>query len=189
MILGGIKTSVRGRLIRYFPKSMQGYLARLMFSQKAIEGKAFLMKMTEERTRKRIEKENNRNDFLVKMVEPDSGFSMKEMIGNTSLLTNAGSETTATALSGLMYLLMVHQDKYKKLRDEINNTFQSESEITCESVQKLKYLGACIDETLRIFPPVVGPLPRVTPDGGDYINGRYVPGKVSLDELQIDSVY
>ena len=114
----------------------------------------------------------------MKMAKPDAGVTMAELIGNCSVLTVAGSETTASLLSGLSFYLLKNPAKMAKLKLELNG-FASEEEITCEAVQKLKYLGACIEEGLRLFPPVVGSLPRVTGDGGDYIAGEMVPGKVS----------
>lgn len=87
----------------------------------------------------------------------------------------AGSETTATLLSGLTYLLLINPDKLKKLSDEIRTTFKSEDEITMASVGNLPYMLACLNEGLRRYPPVASGLPRVVPKGGAKIAGHFVP--------------
>jgi cytochrome P450 len=70
----------------------------------------------------------------------------------------------------------------KKLTAEIRGTFQSEDEIDFESVSRLPYLLACLDEALRMYPPVPTGLPRVVPKGGATIAGNYVPETVSWAE-------
>lgn len=67
----------------------------------------------------------------------------------------------------------------EKLTAEIRGTFKSEDEIDFSSVSTLPYLLACLDEALRMYPPVPVGLPRVVPKGGANIAGNYVPEKVS----------
>lgn len=65
-----------------------------------------------------------------------------------------------------------------KLKQEVRSKFSSDSEITLASVLELKYLLACLDEALRLYPPVpIGPL-RTVPagSGGVIIAGHVVPG-------------
>lgn len=87
----------------------------------------------------------------------------------------AGSETTATALSGVTFLLGTHPEILAKLTEEVRSGFSSEDEITLLSVQKLKYMLAVLDETLRVYPPAPGPTPRVVPAGGNVICDRWLP--------------
>jgi len=51
------------------------------------------------------------------------------------------------------------------------------------SVQKLEYQLKCINEALRILPPLPGSLRRITPKQGWNIAGRWVPGEtlVAID--------
>jgi cytochrome P450 len=101
-----------------------------------------------------------------------------EILGNSAALLIAGSETTATLLAGLTYLLCKHPEAMSKLKQEVRSKFTSDSEITLASVLELKYLLACLDEALRLYPPVpIGP-PRTVPagSGGVTIAGHVVPG-------------
>jgi cytochrome P450 len=68
----------------------------------------------------------------------------------------------------------------EKLTEEIRTSFQSEDEIDFAGVSALPYLLACLDEALRMYPPVATGLPRVVPAGGAAVCGTYVPEKVRL---------
>lgn len=92
----------------------------------------------------------------------------------------AGSETTATLLAGVTYLLLSNPDTLKKLTDEVRTTFKEESDITMTSVNQLTYMLACLNEALRVYPPVPTGLPRVVPRGGRSVLERYVPQDVSI---------
>ena len=44
----------------------------------------------------------------------------------------------------------------------------------------LPYLNACIEETLRIHPPVPAGPPRSVPPGGDTVDGQWIPGGTTV---------
>jgi cytochrome P450 len=104
----------------------------------------------------------------------------KEMHSNAITLLVAGSETTATTLTGTTYLLLKHPDAYVKLVHEIRSSFSISKDITIDAVNKLPYLIACFQETLRFYPPVPTGFPRVVPPGGGTISGMYVPGGTAV---------
>lgn len=91
----------------------------------------------------------------------------------------AGSETTATALSGATHLLCANPGVLAKLTEEVRSAFSSEQEITLLSVQKLKYMLAVLDESIRMFPPVPSMSPRVVHKGGDVFCDTFLPENVS----------
>ena len=103
---------------------------------------------------------------------------------NAGVLVVAGSETTATLLSGVTFLLLKNPGALEKLAQEVRSTFSSESEITLLSVGKLNYMLACLDEALRLYPPVSIGFPRQVPKGGVTIAGEFLPEGVS--ELRAD---
>lgn len=102
---------------------------------------------------------------------------------NASLLIIAGSETTATLLSGATYLLTTNPEALRRLTEEVRSTFKTEEEIDFTSVSSLQYMLACLDEALRMYPPAPLGLPRQTPKGGATIAGHYVPEDVSIPQL------
>lgn len=105
--------------------------------------------------------------------------SFEQLSANAEILVLAGSETTATLLSGCTYLLLTNPDKMEKLKHEVRSAFASESEITATSVNKLSYMLGVLNEALRLYPPVTSSLVRVVPTGGDMITDHWVPEGVS----------
>jgi averantin hydroxylase len=132
---------------------------------------------------KRIKQGATRPDFMSRVLENNrddgTGITRGEIDATSVILIIAGSETTATLLSGAVYLLLRNPDKLAKLRQEIDETFKSADEIEILTVSRMPYLLAVLEESLRVYPPVPISLPRITPKEGAPICGRWVPGGVS----------
>lgn len=110
--------------------------------------------------------------------------TVPEMEANANIFMIAGTETTATALSGLVFYLLKNPAKLAKLQAEIRTSFSGPADFTFEKLQAPPYLQACLEEGLRIYPPVPTGLPRLTPKGGLTIDGVHVPGGVSVSVSQ-----
>lgn len=106
--------------------------------------------------------------------------SREEIGATTEVLLIAGSETTATLLCGATFCLLKNPDSLQKLTDEVRNAFSSAADMTLRSLARLPYLQACLDEALRLYPPVPGTLPRRVLPQGDIVNGQFIPGNVRL---------
>ena len=105
----------------------------------------------------------------------------EEIIGNSGILLVAGSETTATLLSGATYRLLTNPTVLKKLQLEVRGAFKSDKEMSLLSAGNpslLPYMEAVLTESLRMYPPVPASLPRVTGPEGDIIDGQFVPANV-----------
>lgn len=90
---------------------------------------------------------------------------------------NAGSDTTAIALTHAMYYLVKNPNKLQRLREELDQHLKPEEKIpSYASVRDIAYLRACLDESLRLSPPVSFGLQRKTPSKGTVINGEWVAG-------------
>ena len=79
--------------------------------------------------------------------------SIEELQETCVSLMIAGSETTATLLSGVVYHLLKNPPILERLVEEIRTTFETEESINMLSVGDLKYELAVLQEALRIFPP------------------------------------
>lgn len=101
--------------------------------------------------------------YLLNAKDPETGkgFSTKELWGEANVLMIAGSDTTATALSSTVFQLCRNPDKLAKLQREVRSRFSSPEQIvTGKELADCQYLKACVDEAMRLSPPVPGLLPR-----------------------------
>lgn len=135
---------------------------------------------TKEKADQRRSIEDGRLDLISGFLLPDSGVKLEEYDATVSTLIIAGSETTATLMSGLTYYILRDSERAAKLQAEIRNAFSTADEIDYSAVNKLPYLLACLDEALRIYPPVPETLPRNTGPSTEVICGKPVPPWVSL---------
>ncbi|KAK5659635.1 hypothetical protein OQA88_839 [Cercophora sp. LCS_1] len=147
------------------------------------KGREMHDRSTEDKLRRRMEMKGGRHDLIEGFLSNSESLNLdfKGLKANASVLIIAGSETTSTLLSGTTYLLLRNPDQLKRLTDEVRSSFSSEDEITLLSVGKLNYMLACLNEGLRLYPPVPVGLPRVVPKGrGNVaIAGAVVPDDVS----------
>jgi cytochrome P450 len=125
----------------------------------------------------------------------ENGLSYAELVETSRVLIVGGAETTATLLTGLLYYLRSYSGASAEasLTTDIRTAFSSSDKITLSSLQKIPSynnnkiteLDACINEGLRLFPPLPGNLRRIVGEGGKWISGKYVwPGTlVAVDIL------
>ena len=86
------------------------------------------------------------------------------------------SDTTSSATTCLLHRLALNPEICKKLQDEIDNYKTNHKESDHFSMSKLKYLQACIDESLRLTPVVMSGLQRMTPPEGMQLGDVFIPG-------------
>lgn len=134
-----------------------------------------------DKLRRRMEMGHDRADLVEGLLKrkDEWGLTLDKLQANSAILIIGGSETTATLLAGATFLLATSPVALKKLTEEIRSAFNSEDEIDYASVSVLPYLLACLDEALRMYPPVPTGLPRVVPKGGASIAGHFIPEDVS----------
>lgn len=123
-------------------------------------------------------------DYIMRSRGQEHELTDSELVVNADLLMVAGSETTATLLSGVTYWLLKTPRTLKKVTEEVRNAFDTEEAITFHEVSRLPYILACLDEALRLFPPVPLSLSRVVPQGPPtQIAGLTVPEKVNIESI------
>ncbi|KAL0932145.1 cytochrome p450 [Colletotrichum truncatum] len=141
------------------------------------EKQRFHNELSKEKVQRRMALGESRPDFVQSMMMKEGPLAMSkpEIEQTADTLIIAGSETTASVLSGVTYFLTMHPEVMAKLAEEVRTSFNCEKEIDVLSVQKLKYMLAVLDESMRVYPVVPFGLTRVVKPGGDYICERYVP--------------
>lgn len=125
------------------------------------------------------------DDFFQALMEDKNGKAHQlewgEIVAEINIMMNAGSVTTAIALTNVVYQLLLNPTTLQKLRQELDSALDPGDTIApYDKVKHLPYLRACLDESLRLFPPTPHGLPRKTPPEGISIMGEYVPGDVTV---------
>ncbi|KAH7402076.1 cytochrome P450 monooxygenase [Phaeosphaeria sp. MPI-PUGE-AT-0046c] len=130
------------------------------------------------------------DDFFQALMEDKNGhphnLEWGEIVAEVSIMMNAGSATTAIAMTNVLFQLLKNPESMKKVVQELDDALGDDEDeaadgvIPYDKVKHLPYLRACLDESLRLFPPTPHGLPRETPRDGTDILGDYIPGGVSV---------
>jgi cytochrome P450 len=180
-VFAGIKANAFFRIGLYYPLLMKAlsYLVPQSLRQQRLNH----MKYSYDRVDRRLAQESSKPDIWSLTTREDEDgqpmLSLAEMHLNSSSFMIAGTETSATLLSGLNFYLLKNRRKYELLTDEIRNAFTTTHDMTFERLGQLKYLNACLEEALRMYPPVPTGFGRFVPEGGAMVSDYWVPGGVS----------
>lgn len=116
--------------------------------------------------------------YLMNARDPKSGkaYSLQELRDDSRGFVMAGSDTTAIVIAASIFYFLQKPDILNKVLEEVRGNFSSVGEITgVRSMKNLVFLRACVEETLRMSPPVTAPLPRKVQPGGMMFEGNYLP--------------
>lgn len=157
------------------------------------DSRQYHIDLVRERLQRRIDNESQqgRSDFVDSMMRHGSdpkqgGMTFEEMLYTLLTLVLAGSETTATLLSGVTYQLLIHPQIYDKAKAEIRGKFNTEADITMASVQECEYMMAVLDEALRVYPPAPAGFDRTALQDME-ISGVKVPKGTSVTVHQLSA--
>ena len=148
---------------------------------------------------RRYEAGEKLQDFFQALMEDKNGnpnnLEWGEVVAECNIMMNAGSVTTAVAIANVMYQLIRNPRTLAKLREELDAVLDEDEVVAdYDKVKHLPYLRACLDESLRIFPPTSHGLPRETPPEGANVLDNWVAGNttVSMSALvahRLESVF
>ncbi|KAL9070874.1 MAG: hypothetical protein Q9157_005667 [Trypethelium eluteriae] len=166
-------------LQRFF--DIRSLILRLM-PQKMVKRRQWHIELVEEKVRRRKTRNPEYVDFMSHLlIEEEKGrLTIPDLVANANLMVIAGSETTATILSGTIWLLLKNPRVMNKLLEEVRGSFTSGDQINIARLSELRYINAVTDESFRLYPPAAGSHPRRTPAEGAYIVGDWLPGDVCL---------
>ena len=100
----------------------------------------------------------------------------EEIASHFNVIMMAGTVTTATFLSGVLYYLGHNRQALESLQDDIRSSFPSIEAINSRELLNCVYLNAVIEEGLRIYPPAgAAHLSRIVPKGGCVISESFIP--------------
>jgi cytochrome P450 len=114
---------------------------------------------------------------ILSVAMESGGFSDDDLVNQLMTFLAAGHETTASAMAWAAYLLCKHPETQTRLRAELHaeipNLLDPASQITSADIDRLPYLNAVLNETMRVFPPVPLTLREAACD--TTIQGSFVP--------------
>ncbi|KAJ3344965.1 hypothetical protein HDU91_007498 [Kappamyces sp. JEL0680] len=133
---------------------------------KSLQTRAVLMKRLQSMVQFQLqvyadshESESAKTLLVLLATSPDDEgrlLDLDELAEQALLMYFAGHDTTSSLLISLFDFLTAHPDCLLAARQEQDALFETASEMTQEALQKMKYLEACIQETMRLQTPVGG---------------------------------
>ena len=103
-----------------------------------------------------------------------------ELVSNAKLYLVAGTDTLAITLTYLLWALLGNTHARGRLLQDIELAGLPDKP-TNDQLRSISYLDHVIDETLRLHPVIVGPLPRVVPEGGRMLGGQFIPQDITVN--------
>lgn len=126
----------------------------------------------------------DRKDLFTYILGDELGHSDKsqeipgDLVLDSELAIVAGSDSTATTLTAIVYLLACHPEKQKFLQQEVDQLFNNMDNLSHQELVGAPMLEGCINEALRQYPAIASGLPRMTPSQGAKIAGQWIPGNM-----------
>ncbi|RFU80503.1 cytochrome p450 monooxygenase [Trichoderma arundinaceum] len=183
MVFTSVRAITLNSVIRRYPLLQS--IAKRFAPKNLLEMRRNFNMFVFDRVTKRLAMETAKPDLMTQIVNhPKEQLTKDEIDSNANITLVAGSETTASLLSGCTYLLLKNPDKLRKLTDEIRGTFNNSSEVTVAAVNELPYLNAVLTEALRIYPPNASGFMRIVPGSGDFLAGYWIPGGTAVSISQ-----
>ena len=84
--------------------------------------------------------------------QPGSAIDKDTVAGNVSTMLLAGEDTTANSIAWLLYFLRSHPEALQRATQEVQALAPDCAAFTLEQLDSLDFLGACIEEAMRLKP-------------------------------------
>ncbi|KAJ6787404.1 hypothetical protein PWT90_04804 [Aphanocladium album] len=153
--------------------------------KKACIWSAFIEQITQERVDR-----GHRGEDLADLVQPmirqrkgdDADISDGDRIAEVHQIVNGGGDGPGISLVNTLYYLAKHPATLARLRNELDSSLTREDVIApWPKIKRFAYLRACINESMRLSPPVATDLLRVTPSDRSYvIAGEVIPPNTNV---------
>ncbi|KAK6189176.1 hypothetical protein LQW54_013541 [Pestalotiopsis sp. IQ-011] len=125
------------------------------------------------------EKSGDPEDIFGRLIKTNL-YSKFDLRADSSLLIAAGSDALRLTLGATLFYCGRHPDVLERLAAEIRNCGEALENITDTTLSSLKYMRACLDEAMRLTPPLLSSVPREVDTGGVVVDGIAVPAGMSV---------
>ncbi|XP_060530941.1 probable cytochrome P450 301a1, mitochondrial [Cylas formicarius] len=119
---------------------------------------------------------DSQNSILRKVLHVEKDPKVATVLALDMFLV--GIDTTSNAVASILYQLAIHPKKQEKLHQEVERVLDSQQTIETDALEAMSYLKACIKETMRLYPVVIGNGRQTTSDC--VIRGYRVPKGVQI---------
>jgi cytochrome P450 len=113
----------------------------------------FVLDMIAARRAEAAEREDADTDLLDLLLANQGSRSDRQLCDQVQSMILAGHETTANALTWCWYLLSLHPESLRRLRQEAATVLNGRAAGFAD-LQELRYTRMVFDETLRLYPPL-----------------------------------
>ena len=97
---------------------------------------------------------NMTHESISELNEKRVQMSKDEVVANSVFFLVAGFETTSTALAFTTHFLINYPDVQSRVREEVKDLLSKEGKLDYNTISKLPYMEAVINEAFRMYPPV-----------------------------------
>ncbi|KAF4540655.1 Cytochrome p450 protein [Lasiodiplodia theobromae] len=172
-VFSNVKSLDMARVAREY--TWLGPVWRRLIPRSLAESQKLHVQNSKDRVTRRLARarDDDHKDIWSLILRDGGKLDEARMHSNSTFFMLAGTETTATSLSGLTYNLLRNPDKMRKLVDEIRGAFSDPKDMNLVNLQQLPYLHACIEEGLRMYPPAPIGTPRKVAADGAAICGKW----------------
>jgi cytochrome P450 len=121
------------------------------------------------------------NLAAAKDPETGDGFQPDEIAAESTTLIVAGSDTSSTAFASVLFYLADNKEAYAKAAAEVRSKFSTREEVRLgATLASCNYVRACVDEAMRMSPPVGSALWREATAGGATIDSQKIPAGMDV---------
>ncbi|KAL3862090.1 hypothetical protein ACJMK2_008084 [Sinanodonta woodiana] len=104
-------------------------------------------------------------DILLTARDEDMvGLTQEEIRNEVDTFLFEGHDTTASAISWILYSLAKHQDIQEKVKEELDSVLQGREMVEWDDLRKMEYLTMVIKEGMRFHSPVPSISRKLTKD-------------------------
>jgi tryprostatin B 6-hydroxylase len=93
-----------------------------------------------------------------------------------NVLTGSSSDTTSATLVHVFNYLARDASLVEKARKELQPLLRDDGSLDNRAANHSEFVNGCINEALRLHPPVATALQRLTPPEGLQVGNMYIPG-------------
>lgn len=187
LLFNSVKAASFVAAVRFYPLLQRILMKCIPKSLKDMQRQHF--NQIVDKVHRRLNWELERPDLMSHVIrgrKGEKGLDVDVINATFMVLTTAGSETTATVLTGTMNYLVNNPDKLAVFASEVRQRFDNQEQINLDALWELSYLTACLNEGLRLCVPVPWMLPMLVPEGGATVCGTWLPGGASSIHIYLN---